>query len=464
MSPSPRSPRVVPSALALLLAACAPSTAGVTDGGAPAPDLACAPRARYAATGFFRLETDCGAARLVDPDGAPFYSFGVNHVSWNGDPSPKTMRNPYAEAVRARYGDEASWADATARRLSDWGWNTVGSWSSESVERRLPYTHMLSLSGGDWLSGRIPDWFAPSWEADVQARAKAGVTSRRDDRLLVGYFIDNEMHWGPDWRSGRDLFEELLALDARAPGKQALVALLRERHGGDLARFNAAWRVSLPDWDALAAITKLGPRGTSEAADADRSAAIHAVARRFFAVTTGAIRAVDPNHLVLGVRFVAGLVPVEVAQEAGAFLDVVSVNAYEFVVNVQGVFRPDVFGFVDIGEGGFLEALYRATGRPLLVTEFSFRAADAGLPNSWPPQYPTLPTQAARADRFEAYARRCLGSPWITGYHWFEWADEPAEGRFDGEDNNFGLVTAGDDPYPVMVARTKAVNRAPWAR
>mgnify|MGYP003340872377 CR=1 FL=1 len=35
-----------------------------------------------------------------------------------------------------------------------------------------------------------------------------------------------------------------------------------------------------------------------------------------------------------------------------------------------------------------------ATGRPILITEFGFRAADSGLPNTWPPFYPTLATQA----------------------------------------------------------------------
>src|SRR5262249_52682529 len=152
--------------------------------------------------------------------------------------------------------------------------------------------------------------------------------------------------------------------------------------------------------------------------DADRSAFLSLVARKFFTVTVGAVRALDGDHLVLGVRFVAALTPREVAAAAGEQLDVVSVNHYEFVTDPQNVFRPDVLGFVDLSQGGFLEAFSRATGRPILGGEFGFRARDSGLPNTWPPTYPTLATQKERADRFEAYARRALGSPWMVGYHW----------------------------------------------
>ena len=66
-----------------------------------------------------------------------------------------------------------------------------------------------------------------------------------------------------------------------------------------------------------------------------------------------------------------------------------------------------------------------------------------------------------RADRFEAYAERCFAAPHIVGYHWFQYTDEPAEGRFDREDNNWGLVTVADEPYTVLVERMAEVNRRP---
>lgn len=392
----------------------------------------------------------------MTPEGKPFYSAGVNSVRWSGDWSPKTSSAPYSDSVKAKYTDEAAWANATAKRLQEWGWNTIGSWSSvDALAPLMPYTEMLSLAQSDWQRGNVPDYFSEEWAAGVEARAEERVPRRAADAKLVGWFIDKELRWGPDWRGTRTLFDEYLALDAAAAGKRALVATLRERHA-TIASLNEAWGSAFTSFDALLQATSL-PDPLSEEAFLDRTAFHRALARRFFEITTGAIRRRDPNHLVLGVRFVASLTPREIAQEAGRFLDVVSVNANEFALDLASAFDPDRNNFVR-AEGGFLQGFNEASGRPVLVTEFGFRAADSGVPNTWPPFYPTLATQAERADRFEAYARRCFAAPWVIGHHWFEFADQPAGGRFDGEDNNRGLVNVKDEAYDLVTARSKQVH------
>ena len=52
------------------------------------------------------------------------------------------------------------------------------------------------------------------------------------------------------------------------------------------------------------------------------------VAERYFALTTAAIKAADPNHLVLGCRF-AVPPPKAVIEAAGRHLDVISFNCYD---------------------------------------------------------------------------------------------------------------------------------------
>ena len=104
--------RLVSSAAALVTAALLGCSA------APPP---CQERARLAASGFFRVAEECGRSWLVSPSGERFYSTDVNHVSYQGDYSPVSRSNPYAEAAQARYGDEATWARATAGRLQAWG-------------------------------------------------------------------------------------------------------------------------------------------------------------------------------------------------------------------------------------------------------------------------------------------------------------------------------------------------------
>jgi hypothetical protein len=65
-----------------------------------------------------------------------------------------------------------------------------------------------------------------------------------------------------------------------------------------------------------------------------------------------------------------------------------------------------------------------------------------------------------RARCFERYVSAALRKPAVVGYHWFEHADQPAEGRFDGENSNFGTVTIEDDVYAELTEVMTRVNAA----
>ena len=51
-----------------------------------------------------------------------------------------------------------------------------------------------------------------------------------------------------------------------------------------------------------------------------------------------------------------------------------------------------------------------------------------------------------------------LSLPYMVGVHWFEYGDEPAEGRFDGENSNYGVVNIRDEVYEILTDRMTAVN------
>jgi hypothetical protein len=71
-----------------------------------------------------------------------------------------------------------------------------------------------------------------------------------------------------------------------------------------------------------------------------------------------------------------------------------------------------------------------------------------------PSTYATSPTQQARAQDFEnQISPLYLSSPWLVGDDWFQYVDEPQNGRTgDGENDNFGMVDVNDQPYPTMTA------------
>ncbi|GIX08058.1 MAG: hypothetical protein KatS3mg115_2461 [Candidatus Poribacteria bacterium] len=121
-------------------------------------------------------------------------------------------------------------------------------------------------------------------------------------------------------------------------------------------------------------------------------------------------------------------------------MDVVSYNNYDFQPPVER-----------------LREVYRLTGRPILLTEFSFKAKDSGLPNTKGAGTP-VETQKDRADHFERYVTTLMELPFVIGYHWFQYSDQPPEGRFDGENSNFGLVTLQDEPWELLTERMREVN------
>jgi hypothetical protein len=398
----------------------------------------CEPTAPVA-SGFYGVHGTCGAWTLVAPDGAPFVSVGVNSITAHGTRNAATGAYAYHDAILARYGSDEAWGRATGPRLRGWGFNTAGGWSqAELLADELAVTAVLYLGGGDWQTGDVADWFDPGWEAHVRARVEQVVTPWVGDPRVLGWFLDNEMRWGPDWRGPQSLLALYLALPADAPGKAVAVDALLAVDPAAGARAELLARTSWGELPA-AAVTRF----------------LEQAAERYFATATAILRARDPDHLVLGNRDVSYMTRAEVWQAAARHVDVLSVNYYVYKEGV-GELALNLSGGVD--PAGWLRAQHELTGKPLLISEFGFRAADSLLPNSWPPVYPTLATQADRADAYDAYVTGARGVPWIVGTHWFEWADQPAEGRFDGEDNNWGLVNEADDPYTVLVERMTAVN------
>ena len=161
------------------------------------------------------------------------------------------------------------------------------------------------------------------------------------------------------------------------------------------------------------------------------------LAERYFRVTSEAIKAADPNHMVFGSRF-AYVPPRPVIEASVKYLEVVSFNCYN--TDPRGVIQA-----------------YSAFGKPLIIGEFSFRGKDSGLPNTRGAG-PVVETQKDRAEAFAKYVEWGLSQPNLVGYHWFEHCDEPKEGRFDGENSNYGVVNIKDETYAVVVEEMMRVN------
>lgn len=399
---------------------------------------------------FFTVgKSSSGAWWFVDPSGNPFLSLGVTSVSWWGDAST-TDATPYYDAVSAKFSNnQSAWADSVVSRLTSWKLNTLGAWADTVViTKGMPYTRILGVASGfgSWLAGTFPDVFDPAWEAATYDKAAQQCTPLRNDPNLIGYFLDNEVMWGPmlqgwaDWRYPGTILDQMLTVyNKTAPGNVKAVAFLKSKYS-TIQALNTAWNTTYASFDQIST----RPLKSTPAHTNDSAAFTYLAAVQFFSVSRNAIKKYDPNHLLLGVKF-AGAPSAPVLQACGEYNDVISLDVYPTSSE-------------PVPSTSFMNQVYAYGKKPLLLAEFAFRGNDSGLPNTKGAGL-VVPTQADRALGYKNYTTTLAKLPYVIGFHWFEWFDEPAEGRkLDGENSNYGLVTINDDTYTVLTNQMKTTN------
>jgi hypothetical protein len=416
----------------------------------------------FEATGWFRTHHDGHRWWFVDPDGAAFWSVGADCVGPGGTcpifgnealcdslpPRDEEFASAWqdgefswqiANLLRAFGPDwKQGWLNLTMRSFARFGFNTVGNWSEIpfALSAKIPY--VLPLADFPTTEGRVfrdfPDVFSPEYAANA-AEFAAQLTQYRDDPYLIGYFLRNE----PLWAFGAfRLAEELLAHDPeRAPHcRQALVEHLQ-------AIYAQYPEILASDWQGLIA----RPEDMQELVLTDTAAltldardVLAAFSRKmidaYIRIPSEVCRAVDPNHLNLGMRW-AWIASDDLLAGSDA-CDVFSLNCYDFRVSPETV-----------------QKAAQASGRPVLIGEFHFGAIDRGLLCGG---LRSVPTQHDRGLAYRYYVEQAAALPDVIGTHYFQWNDQPFLGRFDGENWQIGLVDGCHTPYPELLAAARQTH------
>jgi hypothetical protein len=318
------------------------------------------------ATGFFRVERIDGRWWFVDPDGHLFLSTGANGI---------------------RGGEGTAGPDLVLRRMTHWGLNTIGNWSSlkppsEGARKAYVTTFRAPPSEPSYLG--MPDVYSEEFARGVERAAKTQCAPLKDDPWLLGYFLGNEPPW-----PGRE--SELADLFLKGPDSATQRKLREFLAQGDTPR--------------------------------RREEFVRDMFGRYLGLMSGAVKKADPNHLNLGIRF--GGIPADEILALGRSFDVFSLNVYEYEPTRQ------------------LKKVFLITGRPLLIGEFHFGVPAAGLGAG----LVQTADQAERAKGYRYYMEQAAALPYFVGAHWFQWVDEPVLGRMDGENYNIGFVDATNRPY-----------------
>lgn len=406
-------------------------------------------------TGFFRTRYDGNRWWLVDPDGYAFFSNGPNCVrvdcegridgieealAFRPDPNGE-YKEIYTTAIGARAGAKfvnylaanliraygaqkwrEQWATIALAELRRLRFNTVANWSTWEIAAaaKFPYVRPMSFHGkrAPMIYRDFPDIEHPGFADDTRDYASV-LAQTKDDPAFIGYFLMNE----PTWAFSSELPAVGMIYNTEiCHTREALARWLRQRYEGDAA-LAKAWaipgaslnKVAKGRWQGL-----LTPEALK-----DLRAYTTLMVEKYFNALTAACRAVDPNHLNLGMRW-AG-VPPEWAVEGMKTFDVFSLNCY-----MEKLPRD---------RSGQIHAMLK---RPVMIGEWHFGALDVGLPASG---IGRTATQKGRAQAYRVYLEDAAANPHCVGAHWFTLYDQSALGRFDGENYNIGFLDICHRPY-----------------
>ncbi|MEM6391253.1 MAG: beta-galactosidase [Planctomycetota bacterium] len=416
------------------------------------------------ADGTWRTTKRDGRWWLVTPQGKLFWSLGVDVVQPGGstrigpgrdgwfDPTPledprfanqrtvtKTARGPnagkdqelffyYNANLIRKFGNnwERSFADLAHERLPSWGFNTIGNWAKGPVIENppMPYTHWIFYKSprikvwGPNLPKWFPDVYHEGFKENLDNYATRFLRGHRDDPMLIGVFVDNELPWGNETK----MAELAILAPADTPHAKAFVDYLQKQHGPDIAALNAAWGTSYASWEAFGESKDI-PAG--ETVTRDMLGFSEQTMRIYFAAARDAVRKHAPGKLYLGCRFQEVQVNPLVTRISAEYSDVVSFNVYREAV---AQWQPPA----DID-------------KPVLIGEWHFGAPDRGI---WGSGLVGVANQAERADAVRRYVGGALTNPLLVGAHWFQYIDQPTTGRpLDEENHQIGLVTIADVPH-----------------
>lgn len=369
------------------------------------------------ATGFFRKEKIDGKWWLVDPEGYIFYSIGSTGINpeitfarvegreyiFEKLPPPikstgyKEAQNSfYTWNLTRRYGEKKwvdKWINKTIQRMDNWGFNTIANWSDEVLCRsqKKPYVKNLYGWGFNAKTMGMPDPYDPKYVQLVDSSARSQCEPLKDDPYLIGYFVGNEPPWP---RREIELTNVILE--------------------GDNTPLQAALKKYLSEGD------------TPE----KRKEFVYKTYVKFIKLINETIKKYNPNHMNLGLRF-GGNPPEEMIKaSADVGFDVFSLNVYGY--------------YIDIKE---LKKIDNLTGLPIIIGEFHFGTPGRGLA----PGLAQTINQEERGVAYRYYVENAAAHPSVVGTHWFQWLDQPATGRYDGENYNIGFLDVTDLPYKELV-------------
>lgn len=414
---------------------------------------------RFEATGFFRTQYDGKRWWLVDPEGYAFFSTGLDCVlpgetGWIGDIEKLFLWLPerngeFSDAYVASdtkgvgqfysfaisnllrvFGSQwlENWTRITRRRLIEWGFNTIGNWSSMDFIKaaNMPYVYPLKdfPNTEKKIFRDFPDVFSDEYCLNA-VRFAQQLQVFTGDKYMIGYFLQNEPHWA--FVKDINIAEKLLETKEELISKDAFINFISERYNGSIAMLNNAWRTSFNTFENL----REGVRGAaaySEASAEDLKVFSRIMIERYTRIPCEEVKKVDPHHLNLGMRY--AYVASQDLLAGCEHFDVFTINNYM------------------LNPAEEVERVGQMTGLPVMIGEFHFGALDRGMISTG---LKGVLNQEERGKAYKYYVENAAASKYCIGTHYFVLNDQAFLGRRDGENYQIGLVNVCHKPYEEFI-------------
>ncbi len=383
------------------------------------------------------------------PNGEKFLSIGINNIiSYPFRPKPDT--DFYDPVNKVFAGDYGKWKADVIKLMQGAGFNTIGSWSDPKLFDNDRVYGTICLYVAKHSLERCMDGFLPDFEQKVRQNIEFALKDYDNIDNVFGVFLDNEMSWygaGP-WTIVPNytiLESGLKSKDDPHYGQNSpyykIVSDYLKKKYRSIDAFSQAWGKSITSWDDLS--FDFARSCLSDQAQADRDEFTALAAEKFYSRTADVVREMLPGKLILGTRF-AQRAPEGVIKACGKHCDVISFNDYRKLPRT---------------DDSLLAKYWIWGAKPLLITEYAWRSEEntSGNPNSGGAGS-VVKTQAQRAENYQRYVEDLLSYPMVIGAHWFEFADQSPQGRFDDENSNYGVVDIYHRPYTELLAAMKQTN------
>ena len=341
---------------------------------------------------------------LIDPQGKPFYSLGINHINAVEE---KASPNIFEEQFQH---DWKMFSLSAVNDLQRWNYNTAGYGSPEAIYLHIPYMEDSFLErNSNFLPDRefyYPDVFDPKIKEEKLKKLR-WMCRHKDNPNLIGYYWTDTPQWDLE-RSlktrGTNWVIEISKLPAGSPGRQRYESYLNDCHNSNFQATDEGF--------------------------------LNIIAKEHYELIGKATRQLHPGALIFGERYLLDDHPQVVLDAAMPYIDVLSI-------------QPSSDRF----EAEYFDDLYARYKKPIIVCDHQCSFATSKYEKT---MWKQLESESAVADMYQDYLSEVSKKPYIIGYHRCQYIDRYNE--YPGVLKQ-GLLREDGTAYELLEKAVIAANR-----